>query len=98
MEMLNKKILDDMNDWDYNLFFGKLIRYKNVVQPKYLSFYIPTIEKHYDDDYEYGESEFRGFLLGLKHITTKIKIGTEIVRVPVYKKNKGRVVNFKRYV
>lgn len=97
MAMLSKKIVDDMNNWDYDLFFGKPIRYKNVKQPKYFSFYVPVIQKHYDDDYEYGTGDFEGLLLSLKKITTKIKIGTQIVSVPVYKKRSNKPITFKRY-
>lgn len=64
-----------------SLFYSGKFRNKRV--PKYLWLTIPVIERHFD--YEYGDYE------GLIITTRKIrlfKIGTKVIKVPVWRKFK----------
>lgn len=71
-------------------------KYRNKKVTKYLYIPIPTIEKHYDSD-EYSVGEFDGIIIYYKWINTHIPIGTERIKVPVYKKMKGQTIKWGRY-
>lgn len=75
---------------------GKPIGYKDVKYPKYLHIYLPTISKHFDTDYDGEYSDFDGYLLSLKKVKL-FRIGTEIIKEPIYKKQTGKKITFKRY-
>ena len=77
--------------------FGKIIGYKKVKEPVYLTIKIPKIEKDYDNDYEYGTGEFRGLLISFREVKL-FRIGTKIIEEPIYKKVKtGQTIKFARY-
>lgn len=77
--------------------FGKLVGFKKVKVPKYLTIKVPVIEKDYDNDSEYGTGEFRGWLISFKEVNV-CKIGTRIEETPIYKKKKtDQTIKFKRY-
>jgi len=77
--------------------FGKIIGYKKVKKPVYLTIKVPHIEKDYDNDIEYGTGEFRGLLISFREVKL-FRIGTKIVEKPIYKKIKtGQVIKFSRY-
>ena len=71
-------------------FLGKVVGYKKVKAPRYLTIKIPVISRHYDFDSEYGTGEFLGLLISLKEITL-FRIGTTTVIEPIYKKPKGKI-------
>lgn len=77
--------------------FGKIIGYKKVKEPVYLTIKVPRIEKDYDNDIEYGTGEFRGLLISFREVKL-FRIGTKIVEEPIYKKIKtGKTIKFARY-
>lgn len=69
-----------------------MIKYRRKKVTKYLRLPYPSIQKHYD--FEYGDYE--GLLLTIEWYTTKIPIGKETIKVPVYKKM-GGIIKFTRY-
>lgn len=77
--------------------FGKIIGYKNVKEPIYFTIKVPIIEKHYNYD-ECGDYEEEdGFLITTKEIKL-FKIGTKIVKKPIYEERKDRgMIKFRRY-
>ena len=76
--------------------FGKVIGYKKVRVPKYLTIKVPVITKEYDNDSEYGDGSFRGFLLSFEE-RKLFRIGTTIEKQPIYRKTKGETITFSRY-
>ena len=91
----DKALLDNLSKpLFYNL--GKIIGYKNIKVPVYLNIYIPVVEKHYDTDSEYGTGEFEGWLLSFREIKL-FKIWNKIEKQPIYRKEEGKTVFFKRY-
>jgi len=78
------------------IFLGKITGYRKVKVPKYLKIKVPFVEKDYDNDYEFGTGEFRGWLFGFREVNGP-RIGTKTIRVPVMKKPKNRTIKFTRY-
>lgn len=76
--------------------FGKIIGYKNIKVPKYLTIKIPVIEKDYDFDSEYGDGSFRGYLISFREIKL-FRIGTKIERMPIRRKATGKSISWRRY-
>lgn len=75
--------------------FGKVVGYKKIKVPRYITIKIPMISRHYDEDLEYGRGEFEGFLISFEPLIS-FKIGTKTVSEPIYEKLKGKI-KFKRY-
>jgi len=80
-----------------SLLYGDIIGYRKKKVTKYLYIPIPTIERQYNDDSEYGTGEFEGFLISVRWINTHIPIGKETIEVLVYRKAKGQTIKFRRY-
>ncbi len=77
--------------------FGKIVGYRNVKVPRYLTIKVPVIARDYDNDSEYGTGEFRGWLVSFKVINV-CKIGTRTEKEAIYKKEKtGQTIRFSRY-
>lgn len=76
--------------------FGKVIGYKKVKVPKYLIIKIPIIEKDYNNDSEYGDGSFRGYLISFREVKL-FRIGTTIESKPIRKKVTGKTIKWKRY-
>lgn len=74
----------------------KIVSYRNVKVPKYLTIKVPVIERY--TYYEYGDGEPSGWLITFKHINI-CKIGTKIERQPVYEKPKKtkQTIKYKRF-
>lgn len=87
--------LKHANDLD-EMMFGKIIRYRNVKVPKYLTVKIPVISRDYDNDSEYGDGSFRGLLISTREVKL-FRIGTAIERQPVRKKSTGKTIKWERY-
>ncbi len=79
------------------LWLGKVIGYRKKRITKYLHIPVPFIERHYDEDYEFGTGEFEGLLLSVRWIKTPIPIGRKTIEVAIRKKRKGQTVRLRRY-
>ncbi len=91
----DKQFLKDIesNLSDDILFGNKTGKYKKEIITKYLSIFVPTIKKQYDED----TGEFVGFLFTMEWIQTNIPIGKEVIKVPIRKKMKNQNIKFKKY-
>jgi len=76
----------------------KIIRYKKVKVPRYLTIKFPVIERWTDYDGEYSFGDLQGWIIHFKKFNL-FKIGTKIEEEPVYEKLKPSkaTIKFRRY-
>ena len=80
------------------LFEREISHYREVKVPRYFSLKLPMVNKDYDDDYEYGTGEFKGLLISMREVL-RFRIGTKVIKQPVYKsyKKSDKPIKFVRY-
>jgi len=93
-DFYNKKFMEVVSYHMDHLFFGKVVGYKDVRVPRYLMVPVPVIERHYD--YSDMGVDFEGILLSFRWVRL-FRIGTKVIKEPVYRKPKSQLIKFRRY-